>query len=102
MKKTKTKGIKNLLALLGEDPNGHAPRNLAEARQMHEESGGESPDRSHGHRLDNDCGKVCFTSESSCRAAINYRLKKGSNVSKLRSYLCPDCSAWHMTSSFHS
>lgn len=50
-------------------------------------------------RKDNDCGKVCFSSESECNRAINRRLNIGANMSKLRSYFCKECNAWHMSSS---
>lgn len=34
-------------------------------------------------------------------SATKHRLNKGSNISRLRTYFCDDCKAWHMTSSFH-
>jgi len=47
-------------------------------------------------------GKVMFPSNSTATAAARrlLNLKKG-NVSSLRTYLCPECAAWHMSSSFH-
>lgn len=101
-RKVKPKGAKRLMDLLGVDPLAPVPSNLEEARMMQEMDGGDPVRRSSGYRLDNDCMKVCFTSEAACKDAIKYRLRVGSNVSRLRAYFCEDCAAWHMTSSFHS
>ena len=47
-------------------------------------------------------GKVMFPSEASAKAsARNILTRKSGNVSSLRTYFCPDCHAWHMSSSFH-
>jgi len=54
-----------------------------------------------GYRLENKCGKVCFESQSCCNEAIRFRLRKGANTDKMRSYFCDTCKAWHMSSSFH-
>jgi len=89
--------IDRLMNLLGCDPSSDViPENFAEAamfRDTEEQKKGST-------RLDNGCGKVCYTSEGACRKAISRRLNKGSNVSRLRTYRCPTCDAWHMSSSF--
>lgn len=54
-----------------------------------------------GYRKENDCGKTCYDSESMCNQAMRRRLNLACNTSKLRSYFCETCKAWHMTSSFH-
>lgn len=46
------------------------------------------------------CGKQTFKSEKACKAAINHRLKRGSNCSRLRAYFFRDCRGWHFTSQF--
>lgn len=46
-------------------------------------------------------GKVMYPSESAAKAsARNILSKKSGNVSALRTYFCPECHAWHMSSSF--
>ena len=54
-----------------------------------------------GHRKENDCGKICFTSQSLCNQAMRWRLNKRCNTSQMRSYFCETCKSWHMTSSIH-
>ena len=47
-------------------------------------------------------GKVMYPSESAAKASARHLLtKKTGNVSSLRTYFCPECHAWHMSSSFH-
>ena len=98
-KRVKTKKIKHLLDILGVDPNELVPANLEEARMIHEEYGGNPIEFRSNVRLNNDCNKVCYSSEAVCRDAINHRLRCGSNSSFLRAYRCETCSAWHMSSS---
>lgn len=94
--KPKRLGVKALLELMGADPNECPPCSLKEARQLAPEVA----------RFENEycpiSGKVMYSSEGACRKAITNRINKGSNVSKLRSYLCPDCSHYHMSASFHT
>jgi len=96
--KPKKRSVKTLLALLGADPNEAAPQSLEEARFMHELE---------GHAIEREelsrCpvnGKVSFTSEGQAKQAARARLNKGSNCGRLRTYRCPECSLYHITSSF--
>lgn len=97
MNQSKKKGCKRLLELLGADPNEPAPANLAEARDL-----ANFDDHRTQPVLCPVSGKHAFSSAGAARQAINHRLRKGANTSRLRSYLCPDCRQWHLSSSFHS
>jgi hypothetical protein len=44
------------------------------------------------------CGKHLYTTQSKAKAAVRYRLNKGADTSKLFTYYCEQCNAWHMTS----
>jgi hypothetical protein len=87
-----------LLEILGElgfPKDDLVPVNLKEARQnTYTAVSTGPPPRKAG------CGKVSFTSESACKAAIKRRLNHGANTSRLRAYFCPACAAYHMSSSF--
>lgn len=52
-------------------------------------------------RKNNECGKVCYSSQGSCEKAIRFRLNVGSDTSRLRSYYCQICKSWHMSKSYH-
>lgn len=95
--KRKKLGVKALLELMGADPNELAPMNLAEARAL---SGLDQGTKEELPRCPAN-GKVMFSSEGTAKAAARSRLNKGSNVNKLRHYRCPDCNAFHLSSSFH-
>lgn len=94
-KNPKTRKCKTLFALLGGDPNEAAPANLKEAMDM---QGDERPERPIPV-LCPSTGKHSFTSQGIAKQAGNSRLRKGSNTGKFRSYQCPECSMWHLTSS---
>lgn len=96
--KTKRQGVKDLLRLLGADPNEPAPTGLREAEFRCDLEGVEQQEK-HLDRCETT-GKVCFTSESQAKQAARRRLNKGSNTSSIRVYRCESCPAWHMTSSF--
>jgi hypothetical protein len=90
---------KRLFEILGE--GGHpAPSSLKEARMLAEMAGAQVQVRQ-GLRLDNNCMKTCYTSESQAKQAARRRVSVSSNVGKLRAYYCDVCKHWHMTSSFH-
>lgn len=99
MNKLKKRGVKELLALLGADPLESPPNNLEEAR-FRQEMEGVSIERKELERC-HETGKTSFTSESQAKQAARARLNKGANTEKLRSYRCPHCSAFHLTSSFY-
>lgn len=53
-----------------------------------------------GKPVKGECGKSAYPSQSSADSAIKHRLKQGfGGTSFLRSYYCPTCAAWHMSSS---
>lgn len=88
---------------LGFKKLAYPPRNHFDALAQQEDLEGPSPVSSNrSTRKDNSCGKACYTSKTKAKEAINYRLKRGADTSKLRSYFCDVCKAWHMTKSFHS
>jgi hypothetical protein len=97
--KTKRRGVKALLELLGADPLESPPNNLDEACFRHEMEGHtvEREERPHCQ----ETGKVSFTSEGQAKQAARSRLNKGANTGKLRQYKCPHCSMFHLTSSFN-
>ena len=92
MKQRKAKDKARLLELLG---GGDEPApSLFEARIIQEDAGmvtGKAPQRT-------SCGKVGYSSESACKQAGKNRLKRGANCAGFRSYRCPDCGTWHLTS----
>lgn len=61
------------------------------------ESGGSLAERD-SRAIITSCEKHGFPSEGAARKAIKNRLRKGSDTSYLRPYLCPHCGYWHMTS----
>ena len=97
-KHPKKKGVKELLSMLGADPNEPPPVNLEEARFRVELEGVQR--HTEEYPRCQASGKVCFSSENRAKEAIRARMKKGSNVGKLRAYQCPDCQKWHFTSAF--
>ena len=100
--KPKKKGCQDLLKLLGGDANDLVPASYEEAKMIHEDQEGESHVTYRtATRLENSCMKVCYGSQSEANFATKRRLNKGSNTSRLRTYFCDECKAWHMTSSFH-
>jgi len=88
-----------LLNLLRADPHEPIPHSLAEARditnQEQEQPTHNYPERQRCH----ESGKTCFSSQHQAKQAARSRLNKGANTSRLRTYLCPDCHQWHMSSS---
>jgi hypothetical protein len=97
--KKRAESKKRLLELLGENA-GAPPTSIEEARMLAEMEGVEIETRS-GVRLDNECNKVCYSSESNAKAGAKHRLRNSANVGKLRQYFCDACKAWHLSSSFH-
>lgn len=95
-------GVKDLLELMGVDPNEPAPTGLREA-EWHRDLEGGSEERAELERCPAS-GKVMFSSESQARAASKRRLRKGSNASAFRVYRCPDCGGnyYHLTSQVKS
>jgi len=96
--KVKKLGVKAVLELLGADPNEVIPSGLREAEYLKSLETDE-PERSALVRCPAS-SKVCFSSASAAKAAARRRLNKGSNTSSLRTYHCPDCGKFHMSSSF--
>jgi hypothetical protein len=45
------------------------------------------------------CEKTRYSSEAKARKAGHRIMKHGANTTFFRSYFCPDCKAWHLTSS---
>ena len=100
--KTKKRGCKELLKLLGADAGDPIPSSIEEAKMIHEEQEEESYITYHTPtRLDNSCMKVCYGSQREANGAAKRRLNVGSNTSRLSTYFCDECKAWHMSSSFH-
>lgn len=100
MKKPKRKpgDAKRLYELLG-TTNEAPPVNLEEARMLAELEGHPVEIRK-GVRLENDCMKVCYSSESQAKSGARHRLNSSANVSRLRAYFCDTCKSWHLTSQF--
>ncbi len=96
---SKRGSVKRLFELLGSS-NEVAPINMDEARMLAEMEGVEIEKQS-GVRLDNECNKMCYSSESHAKAGAKHRLRNSANVDKLRQYFCDTCKAWHLSSSFH-
>lgn len=88
-----------LLKLLGHNPDEHAPQSLAEARDLtnHEPLARNYPEPTRCP----SSNKHQFHSEHQAKKAARSRLNKGANTSRLRTYHCPDCHQWHISSSFH-
>lgn len=89
----KHRKCKRLLELLGADPNEEVPT-LQEAIES------SVPDSAIERENCPVSGKQCFPSKGSARAAANNRMRKGAGTGKLRSYQCPDCQQYHLSSSF--
>ena len=96
---SKPGSAKRLLELLGTSTL-EAPVNMDEARMLAEMEGVEI-ERHTGVRLDNDCKKMCYSSEAQAKAGAQHRLRTSSNVSRLRQYFCDTCKSWHLSSTFH-
>jgi hypothetical protein len=45
------------------------------------------------------CEKARYSSEAKARKASPLIMKRGANTSFFRSYFCPECKSWHLTSS---
>ena len=97
-KKRPSNSLKRLFEIIG-TPDEAPPVNLREAEMRTEMEGG-SFELRQGYRKDNECMKMCFNSEAQAKAAARRRLNVGANVSRLRTYFCDTCSAWHLTSQF--
>jgi len=93
MSHIKQRKCKRLLALLGADPHEEVPT-LQEAIDAAGPSSVVEREYCDAH------GKQCFSSEGAARAAAVNRMKKSAGTGKLRSYRCPDCSQFHLSSSF--
>jgi hypothetical protein len=84
------KSIDNLLGELGLHPDAIDPDEAA--------VGLETSGPPTSIRLTGPCGKSCYSSEANARKAGNRIKSHGANTSFFRSYFCPDCKAWHLTS----
>lgn len=93
MSHMKHRKCKRLLALLGADPHEEVPT-LQEAIDSAGPASVVERDYCDAH------GKQCFSSEGAARSAAVNRMKKSAGTGKLRSYRCPDCSQFHLSSSF--
>lgn len=100
MNTRKKKDVKRLLELLGSD-DIPPPASLSEAADLARKHGGNVEVRQ-GHRKENKCGKMCFSSAKMAKSAMRRRLNIGANTDRLRTYFCDVCTAWHLTSSFKS
>lgn len=96
--KAKKLGVKDLLKLLGANPDEAAPVTLKEAKWQRALEGDEPPPAE--MERCKESGKVCFSSESQAKTAARSRLNRGSSVSKLRTYKCDHCHMYHFSSSF--
>jgi len=94
MNRPKHRKNKRLLELLGCDPHEEQPT-FEEARDSVPRE--KPPERI----ICPFSGKHSFPSQSTARQAATNRMKKGSGTGAVRQYLCPDCSMWHLSSSFH-
>lgn len=93
MSHPKHRKCKALLALLGADPHEEVPT-LQEAIES------AVPDKTVELDYCDASGKQCFSSEGAARQAATNRMKKGAGTGKLRTYHCPDCKQFHLSSSF--
>lgn len=91
MKSKSNQRIDKLLAQLGLPPDALDPDEAA--------AGLEAAETPAPLRHTGPCGKTCYTSEAKARKAGNRIKGHGANTSFLRSYFCPECKAWHLTSS---
>ena len=90
MKPKPNKRIDKLLGELGLHPDALDPD---EAAANLENSALVTP-----IRLNGPCGKSCYSSEANARKSGNRIKSHGANTSFFRSYFCPECKAWHLTS----
>lgn len=93
MSHAKQRKCKRLLELLGADPHEEVPT-LQEAIES------AVPEKAVERETCPVSGKQCFSSESAARQAATNRMKKGSGTGKLRTYHCPDCKQFHLSSNF--
>jgi hypothetical protein len=91
MKPKPNKRIDKLLGELGLHPDALDPD---EAATDLENSAPPTPTR-----LTGPCEKSCYSSETNARKSGNRIKSHGANTSFFRSYFCPECKAWHLTSS---
>jgi hypothetical protein len=90
MKSKPYQRVDKLLAELGLPPDALDPDEAA--------AGLEAADPPAPIRLTGPCGKTCYTSKAKTRKAGNRIKSHGANTSFFRSYFCPECKAWHLTS----
>lgn len=90
MKSKPNQRIDKLLTELGLPPDALDPD---EVIAEHEET-----DPPTSLRITGPCGKTCYNSEAKARKAGNRIKSNGANTSFFRSYFCPVCKAWHLTS----
>ena len=91
MKPKPNKRVDKLLGELGLHPHALDSDEIAAGW---EKTGPPSP-----IRLTGPCGKCCYSSEANARKSGNRIKSHGANTSFFRSYFCPECKAWHLTSS---
>ncbi len=90
MKPKPNKRIDKLLGELGLHPDALDPDEAA--------AGLEKSSPLPPIRLTGPCGKCCYSSEANARKVGNHIKSHGGNTSFFRSYFCPQCKAWHLTS----
>lgn len=100
MKKKKQADINRILGLLGADPDEIIPNNFKDAKLLHVSEYDNLPAKTEKRKCP-ETGKMMYLSETMAKQAARSRLNRGSNVSKIRCYLCEHCHHWHMSSSFH-
>jgi len=100
MKKRKQADISRILDLLGVDPDEIVPNNFKDAKLLYVEENEKLPTNKEKRKC-HETGKMMYLSENMAKQAARSRLNRGSNVSKIRCYLCEHCHHWHMSSSFH-
>ena len=90
MKPKPNKRIDKLLGKLGLHPHSLDPDQIDAAF--------DPPAAPRPTRQTGPCGKSCYSSEANARKSGNHIKSHGGNTSFLRSYFCPQCKAWHLTS----
>ncbi len=90
MKRPPPKRIDHILGQLGLHPNELDPEKFVAEF--------DSPGTARSANRIGPCGKNCYSSQSKTRKAGNIRKLLGANTSFFRPYFCPDCKAWHLTS----
>ena len=93
MSRPKHRKCKRLLELLGADPHEEVPT-------LQKAIDSAVPDGAIERDYCPASGKQCFTSEGAASQAAVNRMKKSAGTGKLRTYRCPDCHQFHLSSSY--